>query len=273
MTEPSKSTILAVLLLERSARIDYAKLVERVGPALQIEPQSIKLSPDGTGAMVAGGDLIMGMHFDLPYPDDLSNLAAFAHWWPTARQDIARCKAHLTMASSASQHSRLEAHMRHMVLILELIEQLPVIGVLWGSVLTPAANFKGEFQAALKGQLPILLWVLIQYSRQPNGNCLVSTLGMRDFGHMEIETESSLPMQETYDLMRNLATYVIGKDVRIPDGDTVGLSEQHRIKTRHTRSFRPDLNDTVLWLELADKPSVTKPTGFFSRMFGSGSKN
>ena len=57
MTETNKSTILATLLLERPARIDYAKLVERIGPSLQIEPQSIKLSPDGTGAMVAGGDI------------------------------------------------------------------------------------------------------------------------------------------------------------------------------------------------------------------------
>jgi hypothetical protein len=273
MTETNKPTILATLLLERPARIDYAKLVERIGPTLQIEPQSIKLSPDGTGAMVAGGDLVMGMHFDLPYPEDLSNLAAFAHWWPTARQDIARCKAHLTMASSGSRHSRLDAHLRHMVLMRELVEQLPVIGVLWGSVLTPPENFKGEFQAAMNGQLPILVWVLIQHSQQPNGNCLVSTLGMRDFGHMEIETESSLPMQETYALVRNLATYVISKDVRLPDGDTVGLSEQHRIKTRHARSFRPGVNEVVLWLELTDKPSLAKPKGFFSRVFGSGAKN
>ena len=141
-------------------------------------------------------------------------------------------------------------------------------------MLTPPENFKAEFQGAMKGQLPILVWVLVQYSKQPNGNCLVSTLGMRDFGHMEIETESSLPMQETYDLVRNLAAYVIGKDVRFPDGDTIGLTEQQRIKTRHhTRSFRPDLNETVLWLDLTDKPSVAKPTGVFSRMVGSGAKN
>ncbi|HKY87351.1 MAG TPA: DUF4261 domain-containing protein, partial [Pseudorhodoplanes sp.] len=122
-----------------------------------------------------------------------------------------------------------------------------------------AANFKGEFQAAMNGQVPILLWVLIQYSRQPNGNFLISTLGMRDFGHMEIEAESSLPLQETYDLVRRLADYIVGSDVRIPDGDTVGLSEEQRIKTWHERSFRPDVSEPVLWLDLCDNPPATRP--------------
>jgi hypothetical protein len=41
---------------------------------------------------------------------------------------------------------------------------------------------------------------------------------------------------------------------------------------RYVRSFRPDVNGNVYWLELADQPSVQRPTGFFSKLFGSDRK-
>ena len=272
MSETKQPMVSATLLLERPASIDAASLTSRLGKALNFTAKDLMFGDTGSGVAVIDGELVMTMHLDLPYPADLSNLAHFAHWWPTARQDIAQHRAHMMIMSAWSKHSRLDAHLRHLALIRGLIDELPVIGVLWGSVLTPGANFKGEFQAAMNGQLPVLVWVLIQYSRQPNGNSLISTLGMRDFGHMEIETESSLPIQESYDIVRSLATYVIAKNVRIPDGDTFGLSEQQRIEVRHRRSFRPDLNDPVLWLELAANPTVKRPSGFFSRILGSGLK-
>lgn len=259
----------AVLLLEALHPIDFEILEQRIGRAIGLNAEfTHQDKDDGHTIVVVDGDLLITMGLPAPYPENLSNLTKFAHWWPDAMRDISRNKAHLFVTCRWSKNSRFEAHIRHAIFVRELVEQLPVIGVLWGSVLTPAENFKGEIQSLMNGQVPILLWVLIQYSRQPNGNTLISTLGMRDFGHMEIETESSRPMQESYDIVRNVATYVVSNDKRLADGDTVGANEQERIKVRHVRSFRPDVNDQVYWLELRDKPSVKKPKGFFSSMFG-----
>lgn len=80
------------------------------------------LTPTGQMNFIAGGVLVLGFYQDGRYPGDLSNQARVAHWWPNAMKDIARGKAHL----------------RHMMFVRELVEQLPVIGILWGSVLTPA---------------------------------------------------------------------------------------------------------------------------------------
>lgn len=247
-----QSSVIVTLILERRAGIDYRSLAERIGPSLGFKPEAVNdLEPKGQMSFIAGGELVLGFYEDGRYPFDLSPKARFAHWWPDAMKDIARGKAHLTVASRWSKSSRLDAHLRHMMLVRELVEQLPVIGIVWGSVLTPADNFKGEFQVAMSGKVPTLLWVLIQYTKKPNGNVLISTVGMRDFAHMEIETESSLPMQETYDLVRNLATYIIGQNKPIPDGDTVGGSQFQRIKVRHKPSFRQDVKDKVYWLELS----------------------
>jgi len=264
----------ATLFLERPAEIDCRLLIERVGKTLEIDPKHAEGNkPGGSIVLPAAGDVIMGMRMDMPYPAALDRPAAFAYWWPDVKKDIARCQAHLMVFCRWSRFSRLDAHMRHLILVRELVEQLPVIGVLWGSVLMPSSALKGEFVQTLKGAIPFSLWVLIQFSKQPNGNILISTIGMRDFGLMEIETESSLPLDRTYDLVRKIGSYLLAKGAVVNDGQTVGPSAEEQIRVRHVRSFRPDVNDNVYWLELSDKPTVRKPAGIFNRLFGSSSKH
>ena len=266
--------ILATLLLDRPANVDYRLLTKRVGEALEINLNAAEeQKPDLPMVLAAGGDLVMGMRIDAPYPDSLNDVAQFAYWWPDATTAIARSTSHMIVACSWSKHSRLDAHMRHLVLVRELVEQLPVIGVLWGSVLIQADTFKGEFARIENGEIPFSLWVLIQFSKQPNGNILISTLGMRAFEQMEIETESTLPLDQTFDFVRKFGAYILANGPIVKDGQTIGHSEAQRIKVHHVRSFRPDVNENVYWLELAEEPSVQRPRGFFSSLFGSGSKH
>ena len=275
--EPPKTPekIGTILFLEHLAPIDYKRLAERIGSAIGLEPASLDDQKPDNGPMVlrADGDLIFGLNMDFPYPDTLDSAAQFAHWWPNALSDIARSKAHFIVSCSWQKHSRLEAHKRQLILVHELIEQLPVIGVLWGSSLTQTDLFKSEFTSTQEDGLPFSLWVLIQYSKQPNGNFLISTLGMCDFGAMEIETESSLPWDQTFDLIRNVGSYILVEGPVIKDGDTVGLSEEQKIRVRHTRSFRPGHNTPVYWLELTEQSTVRKLQGIFSKLFGSKTKH
>ena len=59
-----------------------------------------------------------------------------------------------------------------------------------------------------------------------------------------------------------------------PDG-SISLHEPAvtRVIADAIRSFRPDVNENVYWLELTNKPTVQRPSGFFSRMFGSNSRH
>jgi hypothetical protein len=265
--------ILVTLLLERPANIDYRLLTERIGKILEFNLEVAEAhEPKFPMVLPAGGDLIIGMKIDAPYPDPLNSVAQCAYWWPDALADIARNTCHVIISCSWSKHSRLDAHIRHLVLVRELVDQLPVIGVLWGHVLMQPATLKGEFGRLQTGELPFSVWVLIQFSKQPNGNILISTLGMRAFECMEIETESTLPLDQTVDLVRKFGSYILAKGPVVNDGETIGLTEAQRIKVRHARSFRPDVNENVYWLELVSEPSAPKPTGFFSALFGSNRK-
>jgi len=265
--------IIATLLLERPASPDYRLLAERIGKPLDFNLDMASThKPDFPMLLPADGDMVMGIRVDTPFSWPLEPMAQFAYWWPDAMKDIARSTSFAAITCSWSRHSRLDAHIRHLVLVRELVEQLPVIGVVWGSVLVQPSVLKAEFNRLEQRELPFSLWVLIQFSKQPNGNILISTIGMRDFGQMEIETESTLPLDQTFDLVRKFGCFILAKGPVVKDGETFGLTETQRIKARHVRSFRPDVNDNVYWLELAEQPSVQKPTGFFSKLFGSDRK-
>ena len=115
----------------------------------------------------ADGDLIIGMQMDFPYPVSLQGPAQFAYWWPNALSDLTPSQAHLMVSCPWSKHSRMDAHMRHLVLMRELVEQLPVVGVLWGSSLVQTDIFKGEFaNATLNGEF-VSLWILISSRGNP----------------------------------------------------------------------------------------------------------
>ena len=122
----------------RPARIDYRLLIERVGKELEIDPKLAgQLKPSDPLMLPACGDMIIGVDLDAPYPEPLDRLTQHAYWRPNAKTDIARNKAHLMVFCSWSRFSRLEAHKHHLFLVRELVEQLPVIGVVWGSVPSP----------------------------------------------------------------------------------------------------------------------------------------
>jgi hypothetical protein len=155
----------ATLFLERQSPIDYSAMVARVGSTLGLDAATIgHQQPGAPMVLPVGGDIVFGLNMDFPYPEMLRQQAQCAYWWPAALSDLVRHKAHLMVSCQWSKFSRLDAHMRHLILVRELIEQLPVIGALWGSSLIPAEIFKGEFANAMKGGFPFSLRVLIQFS-------------------------------------------------------------------------------------------------------------
>ena len=132
--------IMTTLLLDGPANVDYRLLTERVGKILEFNLEAAEQhAPVFPMVLPAGGDLIIGMKIDAPFPEPLGPVAQFAYWWPNALADVARNKAHVVVHCAWSKHSRLDAHIRHLVLVRELADQLPVIGVLWGHVLMQPA--------------------------------------------------------------------------------------------------------------------------------------
>jgi hypothetical protein len=121
--------LIATLLLERPAAPDYRLLAERIGKPLDFNLEIASThKPDFPMLLPADGDLIMGIRVDTPFSWPLEPMAQFAYWWPDAMKDIARSTCFAAITCSWCRQSRLDAHIRHLILVRELVDQLPVIG-------------------------------------------------------------------------------------------------------------------------------------------------
>ena len=256
--QPSESKkppqVATTLFLKKLAPIDLVRLQKATGSLLatsDIESADHPSDdPNRPLFLPAGGGVIMTMPMPFPYPASLQQPAQFAHWWPSAEKDIASCTSHLMVSCSWARFSRAEAHVRHTRLIAGLLAQLPAVGVLWGSSLMQTDLVCKMAANMVAGQgMPVQLWVLIQFSRQQNGNSLISTVGMRDFGHMEIETDCAKPLQETYGVVLQFANWLIDQQAPVQDGFKYQYAPDASLIARQRKSFRPNAPSQVCWLD------------------------
>lgn len=263
--------IMTMIFMERAQVPDMKRLKERFGDLLNVGD----IPPPDGGAQVVpcdGSLLITGL-VDAPLPrHHWQNWSDQAWWWPEAADVMAANQAHLIVSSAWHQSNRLDAHVKHTLVIRELIDQLPAVAVSWGSVLVSADQFAGEFHRFQSEQvLPVRLWVMIQISGDGEGGTIVSTLGMDAFGLMEIEANSA-PMepQDALQFVNNLADYLISNGPVIEDGDTVGGSQSEHIKVRFAPSFREGVGDVYLLdFEKSGSPDpVRSGSAFAQNVFG-----
>lgn len=274
MTEADKQRprqIMTMIFLERPQMPDMERLKERFGELLNVGEI---LPPDGNAQVVpCDGSLLITGLVDAPLPQHhWQSWVDHAWWWPEAADVMSANQAHLIVSSSWDHSSRLDAHVKHTLVVREFIDQLPAIAVAWGGVLVSADQFAGEFHRFQSEQvLPVRLWVMIQVSGDGQGGTIVSTEGMDAFGLMEIEANSA-PMEpkDALQFVSNLAGYLISNGPVVNDGDTVGGPETERIKVRSAPSFRDGVGDVYLLdFERADGPEPVKPGSKFAQnVFG-----
>jgi len=86
--------------------------------------------------------------------------------------------------------------------------------------------------------LPVPVWLRFQPVRASDDKLGLYTLGMKQFGLMEIEVDRCrMSLQDLFEFVSNLAHYLIQSGPVIADGNTVGGSEDDRILVRHRPSM------------------------------------
>lgn len=239
----------ATIFLRQSQPIDAERFLSATRSVLDgTEPAKMTAGVVGPSIVVTHGDMLTISPMGFSYPGTLRQQAQFAHFWPTALQDIAACADHMMVHCKWSKFSRVEAHFRHLVVVEALVKQLPAAGVLWGSALTPTHTFL-QLAGNIKNGAPTQLWVLAQFSRQPSGNALVSTIGMRDLGLMEVETDSPVPVNVAYNAVLKIASAAITARKNPRPKTAFDIAEGLKCVTREGRSFRSDVRDRVVWLD------------------------
>lgn len=174
----------------------------------------------------------------MPIPDGEAEDAADSFLWPDGSR-FAVHQSHVILGSAGEHKNKVKAVLALTKLAAAMLDACDGIAVYWGSgsITVPRDQFVDFAEDADADDLPLFLWCRFQVTQSDEGRVGLYTLGLRQFGLMEIEVdESSKDPKELLEFVFNVAHYLVQNGPVIKDGDTVGGSAEERIVVKRGQS-------------------------------------
>jgi len=215
-------------------------------------PEFIAEVDDGGVVGVTCGSETIGFLALMPAPipgGEAEDNADGNFLWPNGREEAAAHRSHVivTVAGGSDPGSPLEAALMLSKLSLVALRLYEGIGVYWGSarVCNSRAFFEASCEGMSEGQLPVPVWLRFQFVRDGDGTKGLYTLGMPQFGLMDVEVERfDGDPEDVFGIVCGMAHYLLQSGPVIADGNTVGGTPEEQIIVRHLSS-RVDPGRTV----------------------------
>lgn len=189
---------------------------------------------DGGSLVAMMGDITLVVALmPTPVPNEEAEYYASANYmWKNAVEAAKSHKAHILISVLGKDADLLEAGKLFTKVVSSCLKQDHAI-----AVYTDGAVFQPQFYREVasfmqqdKDALPILDWVWFGVCRTDEYTGIY-TYGMRKFGKEEMEVyATNANLNEVRDFLLDIVTYVLDCDVTLKDGDTIGFSEEQKLR-------------------------------------------
>ncbi|HEY4323240.1 MAG TPA: DUF4261 domain-containing protein [Mucilaginibacter sp.] len=168
---------------------------------------------------------------------DIEGTAKYAYNWPKALEELQDHTGHAIVSIMAGQKSPLERFKILSKVLCSILITSGSVGIYDGtqSLLIPRKQYLGYIEELKEGGNPILLWVYIGLREFKTGNCAY-TYGLKCFERQEMEIiDSKLSLDELFHFLANISSYVIGNDVTLKSGETLGYTADQKVPITSTK--------------------------------------
>lgn len=202
---------------------------------------------DSAIVTVTHGDETIGFlaHVPVPIPNgEAEDNAERNFLWPNGKEEAAEHRSHVIVTNvGTDEQTPIQSAITLSRLTLVALKLFDGIGVYWGnaSVCNSRGVFEDFCQDMSEEHVPVPVWLRFQLVRAARDAAGIYTLGMQQFGLMEIEVDRcAMDFQELFEFVSNIAHYLIQSGPVIADGNTVGGNDNERIVVRHRPSMIDD---------------------------------
>ena len=212
-----------------------------------------KIEGDDTTASFEIGEecVVIGL-MPAPIPaEEFESMYSYSYLWKDAEKEVKEHTQHAIVSVLADNTSAVERYSLLTKVNASILRTSETaIGVYQGAstLLLPKDLYLDVAHFLLEDMLPIQLWVYIGII---NGDKKSSayTYGMKEFGKSEIEIiDAHMKGSEVYDFLLSILEYVLEQDVTLHHGETIGFTEEQKIKITESEAIY--LDGTSLKLEL-----------------------
>jgi hypothetical protein len=186
-----------------------------------------------TAVLKVDGETVALAYMPVQIPwGDIQGTAQYAYNWQEAMQDLKDHNGHAIVSLMAGNKTTIERFRILSKVLCAILSTSNAIGIYQGhqSLLISKSQYLDRIDELLENGTPVMLWIYFGLRKSDKGNSLY-TYGLKTFEKQEIEiVNSALDIEELYDLAANIASYVVANDVTFKSGETLGYTENQKIK-------------------------------------------
>lgn len=210
-------------------------------PALNAGEMTVK-DGIGVGEFSTDGRALRLATMNMPIPQPEIDHAASVSWmWPEGAEAVRAQRAHAIAMTAGKDVSAVQAAFDVSRLVAAAAKAGESVGVYWGNgmlVHKPELFIDAVSSFDAEGP-PVMLWVNVLISgRSANGPFTLSTHGMPNFGHKELEVigASTFSLGDLRMWAYNTIVYLLVNGPIYLDGQTAGPTPEDKWKIEHTIS-------------------------------------
>ena len=165
--------------------------------------------------------------FPTPVPNEEAEINAENNWmWEEAVEVTKTHKAHIVVAILGDEEDLISRGLLYTKIMATCCKQEKAIGVFTSGVVFEPSYYMKAAEMIRDGELPIFTWVWFGLYRTENG-LSTYTYGMKDFEKLELEIlDADEDAGKLLSFISAIASYILQDDVKLKDGETIGLSEE-----------------------------------------------
>ncbi len=230
--QPESKMLLAMPMFNNGEQYNLNSVIENLKSFWGLNVTDVQ-GDDNTAVFGINGEMVAIAYMPAQIPSgDIEGTAQYAYNWQTALQDLKEHNGHAIVSMMSGKRSAVERYQIFSKVLCAILSTSSAVGVYQGSqtLLIPREQYL-DFVEDLKGDgAPIPLWIYIGLRGAQTGNS-VYTYGLSWFGKQEIEVvDSKLKLEELYNFILNICAYVIVSDVTLRSGETLGYTNDQKIK-------------------------------------------
>jgi hypothetical protein len=222
---------LGIVLLERSQRLDGARLVEDY--CARWKPLLATLKGEEGDAMVLDlGDALATVRLERKPLAGLDSAVQASWQWDGARTAVDRHPAHLVIEVGTSRGEALANTARLTRVVASVVAVTRPRAVFWtgAAMLIDPAKFVAESAVLRTGQAPVLLWLNVLPAFLEPKEPVVHTIGFGRLGLPElILVQGAASDEDVFDRLLRASELILHKRLNVRRGNRLELSATERL--------------------------------------------
>ena len=206
---------------------DTEKLISDLKADWEIELSKEDVKDEDTIVTYFDKCSIIITKFPAPVPNEEAEINAENNWmWEEAVEVTKTHKAHIVVAILGDEEDLISRGLLYTKIMATCCKQEKAIGVFTSGVVFEPSYYMKSAEMIRDGELPIFTWVWFGLYRTENG-LSTYTYGMKDFEKLELEIlDADEDAGKLLSFISAIASYILQDDVKLKNGETIGLSEE-----------------------------------------------